>query len=74
MGHGARWTVVVLATLGAFGLPWITLTLAGAGADATLALASTVSAAVLSAGGGMPPVTHGSRRRNRAPRCRTDLW
>ncbi|MFF5001938.1 FxSxx-COOH system tetratricopeptide repeat protein [Streptomyces phaeochromogenes] len=51
MGHGARWTVVVLATLGAFGLPWITLTLAGAGADATLALASTVSAAVLSAGG-----------------------
>ncbi|MER6130615.1 FxSxx-COOH system tetratricopeptide repeat protein [Streptomyces sp. NPDC001815] len=51
VGHGARWTIVVLATLGAFGLPWITLTLADAGSDATLALASTVSAAVLSAGG-----------------------
>ncbi|MGC5565527.1 FxSxx-COOH system tetratricopeptide repeat protein [Streptomyces sp. FR-108] len=40
-----------MATLLAFGLPWIALTSAGAGADVALALASTASAAVLSAGG-----------------------
>ncbi|MGW7075323.1 hypothetical protein [Streptomyces sp. NPDC054866] len=51
MGHGVRWTVVVLSTLGAFAVPWTLLTLTDAGPEAALALASTTSAAVLSAGG-----------------------
>lgn len=51
MGYGARWTVVVLSTLGAFALPWTALTLAGAEAETALAFASTASAAMLSAGG-----------------------
>jgi len=51
VGHGVRWLVVVLSTLGAFVLPWSVLTLAGAGGESALALASTASAAVLSAGG-----------------------
>ncbi|MEU6679103.1 FxSxx-COOH system tetratricopeptide repeat protein [Streptomyces sp. NPDC046925] len=42
---------MVLSTLGAFGVPWTVLTLTGAGPEAALALASTTSAAVLSAGG-----------------------
>ncbi|MWA15655.1 FxSxx-COOH system tetratricopeptide repeat protein [Streptomyces sp. BA2] len=51
MGHGVRWAVVVLSTLGAFAAPWTLLTLTDAGPEAALALASTTSAAVLSAGG-----------------------
>ncbi|TXS46126.1 hypothetical protein EAO75_25555 [Streptomyces sp. uw30] len=51
MGHGIRWVVVILSTLSAFALPWTLMTLAGTGQDASLALATTASAAVLSAGG-----------------------
>ncbi|MET9890474.1 FxSxx-COOH system tetratricopeptide repeat protein [Streptomyces sp. NPDC006465] len=40
-----------MSTLSAFALPWTVMTLAGAGPEASLALASTASAAVLSAGG-----------------------
>lgn len=51
MGHGVRWTVVVLSAMAAFLLPWVVFTLAGAEPDAALAFASTASAAVLSVGG-----------------------
>ncbi|WP_371525506.1 FxSxx-COOH system tetratricopeptide repeat protein [Streptomyces sp. NBC_01283] len=51
MGHGVRWTVVVISTLGAFAVPWAVLTAIDAGPEAALALASTASASVLSAGG-----------------------
>ncbi|MFG3257511.1 FxSxx-COOH system tetratricopeptide repeat protein [Streptomyces sp. NPDC048172] len=52
MGHGSRWALTVLATLATFGALWIGITeLAAAGDEAALALASTASAAILSAGG-----------------------
>lgn len=43
--------MVVVSAVGAFALPWVALTFAGAEQDAVLAFASSASAAALSAGG-----------------------